>query len=560
MSRAADGPRPFSGVVIVVLLAASVPAIADAVSPAHSLGVTALSSVAPASAEAPRVHENSPRHPVPLLGAPLAGGQGRLIVNSTDPAIVPNSGLRTNITNYFALPFTANSAFQVAAAETIGPFVAVFGIFQNDQLYPVPFFSVFSNSTDATLHLAYWSNLTLVGGQSYDFELVRTVGTNWTLTMNGVLFDFNRSQATFDFQASEAIWAGGVSFSEVALYSGTLTTPSVVEVPLAFATLRTGGWYLPDAARCYLVTAQAGWGAVGRNQNTTLAPGELVTGASITPASNGTLLWAGGPVPVNVYLNLESSTTRGTTIVAASATVLSQTGSPLGGVPLAFSDSAGSTFTPASGTTDATGFLSTFVGTANVTSTTLDTVRVGVTLLGYVGNASVLLTVTPPIQLFLNVSPPSPEAFTSRSITMTVVAADPTGTPGAGVLLLASVLVGRASVTPFTTTDARGVATLVFTAPPTPSVVPIILLVVAPGYWGHASVNVTIRASPTPLLTVLEPYLVGAAIALAGVGIVMGLRARRRRRPPLPIPKLGLPGDEDASSSVSESTATRTPP
>ncbi|HZY91640.1 MAG TPA: Ig-like domain-containing protein [Thermoplasmata archaeon] len=497
--------------------------------------------------------------PIAALAPASTGGQGRLIVNSSDPAVVPNTGLRTNITNYFALPFPANSAFQVSAEETIGNYVAVFGIFQNDQFYPVPFFSVFSNVSDATVHLAYWSNLTLVGGQSYDFELTLESGTVWALRMNGVLFGLNASLATFDFQTNASTWAEGLSFSEVALYANTLTTPGILDIPLAFAVQRPGGWYLPEAAKSYMVTTQEGWGAVGRIQNGSLAPGELVSGLAITPLPNGTSLWTGGPVPVSVRLGLAAPSIRGTTIVEATASVYTSGGFPLSGVALDFGDGANSTFSPPYGATDATGFLSTFLGAPNVSASRNDQVTATVTLFGYVGAAAAGLTIIPPTQLFLNLSPGVLEAAAGSSLTVTVTAVDGSGAPGAGVLLLASVLAGHASVTPYTTTDAAGRATLVFTAPTNAEVVPLTVFVGAPGYWGHRNVNVTVRALPPTLFAILEPYVVGAGLALLAVGIAWAIRSRRRKLPPLPIPKLGLPVDEGALPGEDESVS-RTPP
>ena len=478
-----------------------------------------------------------------------AGGQGRLFVNSTDPAIVPNTGLRTNITDYYAAPFVPSSAFQVGAEETIGDYVAVFGIFQNDQVFPVPFFSVFSNVTDVTVHLSYWSNLTLVGGQSYDFALARTAGTNWTLTVNGVLFGRNASAATFDFQATAATWAQGIGFSEVAIYSGPLTTPGTLLAPLAFAVQRPSGWYLPQEARGYLVTSDAGWGIEGRAQNGSLAPGQIVSGQSVAPSPNGTVLWAGGPVAVSVGLGLSETSTRGTTIVEASATVVGPTATPLAGVALAFSDDAGASFTPPAGFTDLGGRLMTFIGTPNVSASRSDTIIARVTIFGYIGEASVPLMITPPTQLFLSAAPTAPSTRAGGSVTITVSAQDSTGAPGVGVLLLASVLTGPATVTPFTTTDSLGRATIVFNAPSSPSVVGLTVLVVAPGYWGQLRFNVTVWAEPPSLLLVVAPYLVGAGIALAAVGAILWARSRGKRRPPVPPLRLPAPPEEEVPVS-----------
>lgn len=544
-------PRPWVGaslVLVPLILSVAPSPVVPGGAPATPVGAAHQVGEGPGVAS---VAEAAIHGPISRL-ASAVGGQGRLIVNTTDPAVVPNSGVRTNITDYFAYPLETNSAFQVGVAETIGDYVAVFGIFQNDKVFPVPFFSVFSNVTDQTLHLAYWSNLTLVGGQSYDFALTWTSGTNWTLRINGALFASDPASATFDFGTTQATWGGGLSFSEVAIYSAALTTPATLDVPLAFAVEKADSWYLPQTARSFLVTGQALWGAAGRLQNGTLAPGELRTGQAVSPIPNGTELWTGGPVPVSVGLGLSETMTRGTTIVEATATVYAGSGTPVAGVPLSFSDLAHSTFAPASGVTNGRGMLTTFVGAPNVSANVSDTVVVTVTLLGYFGEAQAVLTIIPPTQLFLSVSPPLPATTTGSTLSLSVAAVDSSGNPGAGVLLLVTVLQGRAAITPFATTDASGKVTLVFSAPSSPSVVPLVVLVVAPGYWGHLSVNVTVVSPPPTLLSILTPYIVGAGVALAGVGAILLVLWQRRRSPRQPIPRLGLDVEESTGGSVAE--------
>ncbi len=484
-----------------------------------------------------------------------AGGQGRLIVNSTDPAIVPNTGLRTNITEYLAYPFSANSAFQVGAEETIGNYVAVFGIFQNDQTFPVPFFSVFSNLTDATVHLAYWSNLTLVGGASYEFELTLDRGTNWTLTLNGALFGGNASAATYDFRTTAATWRGGVSFSEVALYAGAPTTPSLLTIPLSLAVLRPAGWYLPQEARAYMVADQNGWGAEGRLQNGTLAPGELRTGQAIPILANGTDLWTGGPVAVSLGLGLSATTVTGTTDLIATLSVFGSGGTPLPGVSVYLTDRAGATFAPRSVLTNGTGFGRSILGAPNVSAPTTDLVIATVTLFGYYGEVGVELSIVPPLQLFLNLSPALPEVFVRGSLPLTLTATDRNGSPAPGVLLLSSVLGGLATITPFATTDMAGRGEFLFEASTVPGAVNVSILVVEPGYWGHLEVAVRVSLPPPSLWQLAAPYLELAALGAAALGAVLYVRWRRRKRPRIPIPALALPTEPAASPPV-----TRTPP
>ncbi|MCI4328891.1 MAG: hypothetical protein L3J86_04840, partial [Thermoplasmata archaeon] len=86
-------------------------------------------------------------------------GEGRLSINTTDPGVMPNDGLRVNLTAFASTIVDPETSFQAAASETIGGYDAVFGIFENSIYAPVAFFSVFTNKTNANVHLAYWTTL-----------------------------------------------------------------------------------------------------------------------------------------------------------------------------------------------------------------------------------------------------------------------------------------------------------------------------------------------------------------------------------------------------------------
>lgn len=486
------------------------------------------------------------------------GGEARLIVNTTDRTAVPNTGLRVNITAYLAGTLSTGSAFQVGAEEVIGTYAAVFGIFQNSQRYPVPFFSVFSNVTDQTVHLAYWSNITLAAGSSYEFVLTATAGTLWTLTMNGALFADNASDATFNFGATDATWSGGLSFSEIAFYSSTSPTPSEVDVPLAFAVLETGGWYLPHQGATYALAPSAlTWGALGRLQRPTLAPGEIVTGSSVPPVANGTTLWSGGPVPVGVTVTPSRGAAPSIYPVAVAAAVHASNGSLLPGVALDWSDSIGGVFTPAEVTTNGTGSATTAFATPNVSLAEDDLVQARVTLFGYVGFGAASIHLTPAVQLFLQAVPPTLTVDQGATLNMSFRAANGTGGLVGGVLLIFSTSRGTFDSSPFAVTDGTGSAWVRIVAPSPGSSFTIRAAVSAPGYWGHQSVNVTVVIPAPSLFSKVEPYVVGAiaGMAVALVAVLL-LRERRRRRA---IPTLKFLTEMQAAPDR-ESPPTRTPP
>src|SRR5579871_3723303 len=231
----------------------------------------AAAPAAPSAPHAPTAPADPPKArlpPGPSLADPAAAGAtGRLVVATTDPAALPNTGLRTNI--------SANSA----ATETIGGYDAVFGLFENTVNFPVAFCYVFNNSTDAPVLQRYWSNLTLLTGFSYDFELVAVNATYWELTVNGAEFADNGSLAYFDFGAGSSTWAGGLLFTEIAFYGTVSPVPAVVNVPLALAVRTAGGWYLPEsAATAFSGSGGRPWGIEGQEQHPTLAPGSSTPG------------------------------------------------------------------------------------------------------------------------------------------------------------------------------------------------------------------------------------------------------------------------------------------
>ena len=480
---------------------------------------------------------------------PLSGGQGRLFVNTTDPAVVPNRGLRTNLTAYYTLSLPADSAFQVAAEEIIGNDTAVFGFFQNDETFPLVFFSVFSNVTDTTLHLAYWTSLILSTGVSYDFALLAGTGTNWTLTVNGELFDDNASEATFDFGAGAATWGGGVSFSEVSLYSTVAATPAEVDVPLAMAVLTGSGWYLPHAARTYSVlTGGSQWGVEGRAQDPELAPGELVTGTSVSNATNGTGLWSGGPVPVVVHLTVLGAVEVATGHLEAQVSVAATTGEPLPQVPLWLADAFNGSFAPPAVETDGTGAAVSLFTTPNVTVATVDEVTARVTLFGYAGNDTGSIEVEPAQQVMISAGPTTRTVLEGTTLNVTFAATDLSGTPTPGVLLLLSVSGGDLVFVPYATTDADGRAWVLLTFPASLETVVVTAQAATPGYWGHLSMVVTTTAPPPTLWQRLSVYvIVGITVPVVAIVLYFGERGRRKRQRPMPQLRLPPPPVEDVS-------------
>ena len=475
--------------------------------------------------------------------APLAGGQGRVLVNTTDPASVPNDGLRMNLTDFPAVTMPPDSSFQASAEEGIGGFQAVFGIFENSITPPTAFFSIFTNQTNQNVRLGYWSSMPLVPGEAYDFALVRTDGTNWTLTVNAALFGGNLSSASFDFGAAEATWLTSVSFSEVAIYATTSVVPAILGIPLAFAVHHAAGWYLPVSAHAWYVGGGgAQWGVQGRIQRGTLAPGELESGSTIGNVTSGTSLWTGGIVPVVVALAFAAPSIVATSPTQVTVTVRTLSNAPIPSVPVYLSDALNGSFIPPTVDTDPTGSGSILFETPNVSAPVSDAVRATVTVFGYAGSTTLTLGLTPPAQVVLTADPASPSAVPGGRVLVTFLASDPTGTPVADVQLefAAESAGGVSSAEPgYGSTGSDGRLSVTVAVPSVPGTVVLTARVSQIGAWGHATVQIAVRSSPVPFWVQYETPLLELALvaALVILATVLLLRRRRRRQaiPSMPL-------------------------
>lgn len=476
----------------------------------------------------------------PILPDAAVSGQGRLFVQPDDPTLAPANGVETNVSGFPAGGFAPSSSFQVGAEAVIGSDDAVFGIFESDRLGPIGFFDVFDNTTDRSLHLAYSSGLLVTGSGAYDFRLVAGAGTVWSLTVNGLPFSSNASNDSFDFGTPSIGWTGGLTFSEVVFASGTTTVPDLVRVYEAIGVLHGGHWTFPGAAHEEFQGAGVSpWGEAGRDQSDQIAPGEVVTGTSVAVLRNGTPLWSGGPVLVEVRATSSSARLLATVPLEINVSVAETNGTPLSEVPVAVSDPLGGQEAVGPWRTGASGAVSVDFRTANLTRTTSDPIAVRVTVPGFVGNASLSITVDPERRLTVRAAPPTATLVTGEAMSITFRTTDPSGGPvGPTTLEFTSAPGGSVSV-PFATSDASGNLTVRFTAGPNPGVEVVTALVAEPGAWGQGNATAhVVRPSPAWYVRWFPEISLGI-VAAAAIGIgLLGLRRRRSRRP---LPPLVLP-------------------
>jgi hypothetical protein len=474
-------------------------------------------------------------------GPSVTSAEDRLIVESRDPGIAPNQGLETNITGWSAIGLPSGTSFQTGAEEVIGRYEAVFGVFQNSQSPPTPFFSVFNNSTNANVHLLYWTQLPLSTGVSYLFALVRVTGNIWELTVNDQPFGGNRSTAEFDFGAASATWAGGVGFSEIAISDNQTPAPGELDVPLAVAVLQSGAWTLPSEGHLFVsAPGFPPWGLIGRNQLGTLAPGEIRSGTTIQREVNDTPLWTGGRIPVAVQLIPTQSTVVGTssTIVSATVTELTAPFSPIPGVSVYFADGLGGAVLPSTSQTGPDGVASVLIESANVTVPSLDQVHATVSLFGYTGSASAQYNVTPPIHVLLSVSPTHVTVQPNDQFTVRIVSTDVGQhlVPGVGLFLSVS---GPAFISPTeASTNGTGVLLARITVFAGNGPISLNATVVGGGAWGHINVSFGVSRPAPSFLQTVGPYLAPAIVAALAALLLFLLRRRMKRRKQLP--DLGL--------------------
>ncbi|MCI4360907.1 MAG: hypothetical protein L3J91_04320, partial [Thermoplasmata archaeon] len=276
----------------------------------------------------------------------------------------------------------------------------------------------------------------------------------------------------------------------------------------------------------------AGWGIEGRLQHPTLPPGMLVSGTTLAPVPDGTVLWSGGPIAVSVALDAPAQA-LGLSVVGGLVTVTAS-GAPIPGATVSLHDALGSNFTSPSVVTGANGSVPFQIYTANVTAMSADTVSATVTTFGYPGGASVAITLDPAVHLAVAPVHAAPTVGPGGTLQVAFVATEPDGSPAAGVYLTFATDAG--SVAPlYALTGADGSASTSFTAPNSTEGVTIRAQVSGGGEWGEASVNVTVKPPTPPLLSPLEIDVVGRALfggLLIGIGLLV--RRQRARRPPVP--------------------------
>jgi hypothetical protein len=516
-------------------------------------------SAAPTSTHAPSVAPRLTDAVVPSVpGRPVTspdssgGASIRMLVTTADRASVPNVGLATNLTAFPGTTYPANSSFQTGAEEVIGTYEAVFGLFTNDQTVPTAFYAIFSNTSDQSVRLEYWAGLSVFSGAAYDFQLVESNGTVWSLSVNGEPFGDSATASTFDFGARESTWIGGIGFSEVAIYSDTTTVPVSFVATTALAVERPGGsWYLPvNGTANFTGPSSAAYGIEGRSQMSEFAPGEVASGTSLAAVRATEVLWTTGPVPVDVGVELSSATVSGLGVVNVQVNVSSPSAVPLGTVPVYVEDSLGGNATPSTVYTEADGVAATILVLPNESSTVGTTVRAVVTILGFVGSGSTGLTIEPSVQVIVTPNSAHLSIAPDANGTVTFQTSTTTGQPYPGVALtISSGAPGTgggppeaAGVVPEPsagTTDLSGSLAVVLTAPPIAGSYAIVAVVSDFGVWGQATVHVSVEAPPPTLWqrygpSVIVPALVIGLVAVVLIALVVMVRRRRGPRQSLP--------------------------
>jgi hypothetical protein len=481
-----------------------------------------------------------PVPPTRLAHPALGGGTAEQIVYANDSAFAPATGVETNITAFTPISMPQLSSYQVSLEVVLGGLEVVFGIFQNTGHAPTAFRAEFTNRTDNYTALAYWTNLTLQVGTSYGFALLRGTGTNWTLSINGQPFGGSAANATVDCGVTALTWDHGLSFAVNVAYGPSTYVPASVTVPLAFATYRGGGWYLPHQGLASEIgSAGTPWGIQGRLQHPTMAPGEIASGPLIAPVANNTSMWRGGPVPVNVHLTLSDPAPPAFASVSLDSVVTDANGTPLPSVPLSFSDSNDSPFFPALILTNASGGALSAFTAPNASVPGVDTIHVSIAELGFNGSAVGSVSISPATELrVVAQSAPTrlvPGGSASFEFDLRTIA----NAPAAGVSVLFT-LAGPGSVEPVAAASAAdGSIPVTVSSDGQLAPLTVIAKVAAPGYWGHGSVEVQVSPTPPTLYDRLQPYFLplgGAVVVAAFLLFVWWRRRPRGELPPLTLP------------------------
>ncbi len=547
MSR---GPGRVVGALGALALAALLLPVASSTvaatpAPAGPAGPVSTGSTVVDVADTSGPHPEDPRAPASAVGAAAEGGVGTLTVNSSDPRDVPNTGLRTVITQWPYLVLPDDSAFQVSVEEVIGPAEAVFGIFENSTLTPVPFFAVFGNGTFAPITDRIWVSDRLEAGEAYDFRLELANGTNWTLSVNGEPFGgAGTAYSSYDFGASEATWAVSEAFAERAIYPGSPVAPGLLTVPLALGLDEDGAWYVPSPGiAVYDGTAGSQWGVSGSAQNGSLALGEVETGTSVADAANGTVLWSGSPTPAHLVLAVAPTPVRGNGAASVDVVLTDASGAALAGVPVVFNDSLGAAFAPSVATTAANGAASVEFLAPNVSAPETDSVTASVGVPGYAATNRTSVPLVPGTRLTVRLLLDPSGHLVDGSATLRVEVNSSDDAPAVDVAVTVSAS-GPVVVTAGNlSTNLAGAAVTTLSATG-PGEAVVVVRALGNGSWGEESLEVRTER-PTVGAGEVAAVLAASVVLAAAAGVVSAARHRRGRRPGrtdrLARPPSGLP-------------------
>lgn len=495
------------------------------------------------------------RNPVDLAKAPglrpagpNLGGEVELRADARDPAAFPNQGAETNLTAFTPVSLPPGAKFQVSVVEIIGAYQAVFGIFQNSTSIPVAFYELFNNTSEALVRYVYWPFLILQSGTSYLFGLVYQTAGKWEFFVDHRPFDDNATIATVDLGTSEATWSSGLSWA-VSMITPEAIVPPSVNAPLAFATYQAGRWYLPHLAIATNVgTPGSPWGIEGAQQHPTLAPGEVATGAAIAPLATGSPLWNGPPQPIAISVNVTPSVVPANGFAQVAVTTSRPGGPALPGVFVQLTDSAGSSFEPATVQTGPTGTGSTVLHASNASATQAETLVAVSTLFGFTGNGSTPVTITAVQRVFFD-APNEVTVSPSHTIGIAFRAVAANGSALASLPIAFGVNASASVLPEGALTDGNGSIVATVHAPGAPAQLYLTANVVGAGFWGATHVVVMVKSPPTPWYDLVLPYLGYGVLALAAAALVYLLLVRIRRRPtPLPpFPRVRRPATPKGS-------------
>lgn len=476
------------------------------------------------------------------------GGSALYAVQTNDSSAVPTWGIALQVRSLVLPPPTPQDIFQINVELSLGGVDVLVGLFSNETLPITPFWAIYNRTNDLLIGIEFDPNLPIQNGVVYTMAAQGAyygTGILWSFTVDGTPLG-----TTSTFEVSNSTADPTVGSYLLVRWDEALFVPASTDIPCILATDVNGTWRVPrPAVVIYDGPPGLDWGLQGRAGNSSLAPGELITGSSVGVPANGSMLWSAGTAPLSLTAVITGGLARDGDAVGRQPLTLKATVAgdlDLAGLPLNWTDRTGTgIFT--SGSTSLDGQDEAVDSYTPAISTTPQTVTLSVApgVFGWTGSANLSVVVDPATLVDLQVTCQPSYVPSGESGTVDVRVTALNGSPLGGVVVDLNVTPNHGGLDdPKGSTDAQGVAMIAFDSPPLVGRERVlnetfVAVVLSPGFLGNGSGGLVV-GPPLPPPTRFPAVSLADGVALGLFAVALLALARwywgpRKKLPDLPL-------------------------